>query len=369
MATWPDWPKSETGAVPMASKDNQSELFEEITLRSHPLRIRHARIPVAKIKFDPANPRLKYLKEIHPDKTDSQLLFADKETNSLLQDIKANGLLDPIYVKQDNGEFVCVEGNRRTACFMQLRGLEPDNPKFLDMPARILPSDTTEDQTSLLMASFHIAGKVKWDAHEKAGHIYHMLNILHIPEEELKTILHMGAPRIRQEAESYRILQEVYRTIDNGVFAAEAGDKWSFFSEMLKIKPLRERHQRESDWDERFSRWVGEGRIPRAEDVRELPSIFANHRANNTFLTHKPITEAFQKARGEADEANPENRSDFYRLLKRFNSALRSASLDDMTFAQGNDAAKAMILDAYNSLGEVIDRSGLRSTTPSRRIA
>ena len=181
-------------------------VFEEIMLHTPPpLRIEHARIPIEQIKFDPKNPRLKHLKETFPDKTDRQLLFEHPDTNWLMKDIKEKGILDPIYVTRTaNATYIVVEGNRRTATTQQLHEDHPDDPRFCMMPARILPAHTSDEQIALLMASYHVAGKIKWDAHEKAAHIWEMLNVLKIPDSEMANTLHMAVPTIRRTAEVLR---------------------------------------------------------------------------------------------------------------------------------------------------------------------
>jgi hypothetical protein len=341
--------------------------FEEVILRDQPLRIQHARIPIGQIAFDPENPRLRYLRGLHPDKTDKQLLFdGSKDTPWLKKDIREKGVLDPIYVKlKGSTGYIVVEGNRRTAVVGELHDENPSDPKFATMPARILPEETTEAQVALLMASFHVAGKVKWAPHEQAGHVYQMLKILHIPEAELSSTLHMGVPAIKRIAESYSILRETYCTIDNGQFANQAEGKWSFFQEMLKNKHLKNYHDRDPNWKEQFSRWVGEGRIPRAEDVRHLPQILNKTRARHLF-ENEPAVEAFAKARRESDASNPGNISKFYKQLEKLVETCRRANFEDIELAGNNEAARLLLTESYQHLVSFMERAGVRLPAPRR---
>lgn len=341
-------------------------IFEEILLHEPPpLRIEHARIDTDKIDFDPDNPRLRYLKELHPDKTDLDLLFdQESDTAWLMKDIKDKGIIDPIYVRKVGERFKCIEGNRRTACMKKLHVAEPGNPRFFTMPARILPEKTTEEQTALLMASFHVSGKVKWAPHEKAGHIYQMLRILRIPEAELSTTLHMGVPALKREAESFSILEEVYKKVDGGKYAQTATGKWSFFSEMLKIKPLRVRAA-DPNFVADFCRWVGEGRIPNAVDIRALPDILAKAKARHTFL-NDPVEEAFKKAKGEADETKPGNVSKLFKQLEKVLEACREAPFGDIELAGANDSARVLLTETYQQLGAFMEKAGVRVPGPKR---
>jgi hypothetical protein len=353
----------------MTTKSNQPTglLFEEITLRNQTLRIEHTQVPIGAVLFDPENPRLKYQKALHPDKTDAELIFANKDTALLKADIKEKGLIDAIYVKVTNGHYIVVEGNRRSACFKELNAELPDDLRFATIKARILPAHTTDEQIALLMASYHISGKIKWDAHEKAGHIYHMHEVLHIPELEMINTLHMSGGTIRRIAESYRVLEKVYRSIDNGAYADGADGKWSFFSEMLKIKELKERHEQDPAWAETFSRWVGEGRIPHAEDVRQLGDILNKAQAR-TLFENSPAEEAFQKARHVSDRANPSRKSKFYARLDDVIRECNRAPFSDVEEASSNEAARVKLQDAYNTIGNFMERAGVRFPTPSRSM-
>lgn len=346
-------------------------IFEEIMLHHPPpLRIEHTVAKVDLIDFDPDNPRLRYLRSLNPGKSDSELLFEDNDTKWLKADIKEKGLLDAPYVKKTpHNRFISVEGNRRLACMKSLMAEFPDDPRFQQIQVRVLPETTTEAQAALLMASFHVAGKVQWDAHEKAGHIYHMTAKLNIPEEELKNTLHMGAPAIKRAAESYRILQEVFCKIDNGAYAKEADGKWSFFAEMVKDKQLRSRyHERDPRWCEMFSRWVGEERIPNAIDVRKLPEILAQATARRIFET-SAAEDAFRLARAETDRSNPANMSSFYKNLQKLLDTLMHAEFRDIELAGSNEAAKLLLQDTYAKVGEFMERAGVRMPPPGRRAA
>jgi hypothetical protein len=354
----------------MVTNNGNKQQFEVIMLhKPPPLEIHYTKVPTAKVKFDTGNPRLKYQKQLFPDKTDKELLFNEPDTPWLLKDIEEKGVLDAIYVKVLPGDlgWVVVEGNRRTAVMQELHAKYPDNPNFAYIPAKVLPEQTSAEQEALLMASYHVAGKIKWDAHEKAGHIWYMVNTLRLPESELVSTLHMGAPAIKKAAESYGLLEH-FKRIDNGKFADQAEGKWSFFAEMLKIKDFYERHKKSQDWDDQFCRWVGEKRIPKAEDVRVLPLILAKLKARNLF-ENEPVETAFEKASKEVDKSTPSRNSKFYKDLENLITSGKGASLNDLTNAGENEAASATIVEAYQVLLAFMERAGVRVPGTPRRVA
>lgn len=352
------------------SNGNQQVVFQEIMLhRPPPLRIQQTRVPTDKVKFDTANPRLKYKKQLFPDKTDKELLFQEPDTPWLLKDIAEKGIIERIYVKclPANSGWIVVEGNRRTAVMQELLAKHPDNPAFAYIPAHVLPPETSAEQEALLMASYHVAGKIKWEAHEKAGHIWYMINALHLPESELVSTLHMGAPAIKKAAESYGLLEH-FKKIDGGKYSDQAEGKWSFFAEMLKVKDFWERHKKGQDWDDTFCRWVGEKRIPKAEDVRDLPAILAKLKAR-TLFENEPVDSAFEKARKEVDKSTPSRNSKFYKDLENLIVSGRAASLNELQSASDNEAARDTVIEAYSVLLAFMERAGVRVPGTPRRVA
>jgi hypothetical protein len=349
-----------------ANTDSQ-QVFEEIMLHHPPpLRIQIGKVPTSKVVFDPENPRLKYQRQLFPDKSLKELLFSHPDTNWLVKDIEQKGVLESIFVRQlSDGNWLVVEGNRRTAVMQALQANHPNNPNFSHIPARILPQQTSEEQTALLMASCHVAGKIRWEAHEKAGHIWHMIHELHIPEAELTSTLHMGAPAIKKAAESYAILQH-FKRIDGGKYANEAEGKWSFFAEMLKVKEFNDRHKKGQGFDDDFCRWVGDGRIPKAEDVRLLEEILRHTKSRNLF-TDEPVTEAFEKALAEVDRIKAPRNSRFYKDLVNVINSCKSSPYSDQEAAKSSEAARDTVLEAYGVIGSWLENTGIRVPgTPPR---
>lgn len=353
--------------------EQQQIYFEEIMLhKPPPVRLYQKRVPTEHVRFDANNPRLRYKKDLFPDKTEKELLFKDADTNWLLKDIQEKGVIEPIYVRPVRTEnavyYIVVEGNRRTAVMQELHEKHPNNPNFCYIPARVMPEETTEEQTELLMMSQHVTGKLKWAAHEQAGSIWRAINVLRIPEAQLVNTLHMGAPSIRKAAESYALL-EYFKKCDGGKYAAQAEGKWSFFAEMLKVKELRRRHhEKGQEWDDEFCRWVGEGRIPKAEDVRDLPEILMKQKARNLFHD-EPVDTAFLKAKREIDKTTPSRNSKLFKDLENLIVSGKAAQMSELDEARDNDVARDTVIEAYSVLMAFMERAGVRIPATPRRVA
>jgi hypothetical protein len=344
----------------------RAQVFEEITLNGQLVRIKHSSVSIDLVDFDKENPRLKFEKEMQPGKTDLQLLFEHNDTPWLKKDIEDKGVLDAIYVRETaDGRYVAIEGNRRTAVQKTLHEEHPDNPRFNCIPVRILPASVTPEQEALLMASFHIAGKIRWDAHEKAGHVYHMKEKLKLPMEELQNTLHMGAPMIKRIAQSYEMLER-YKAIDGGKYAAGAQGKWSFFNELLKIKEFRTRIEKKPEFVESYIRWVAEGRLPNSVDVRTLEKIMKQGGTALRLFETENADVAFEKAKVEVEKANPALNSKLFKLLEAVVKVGGSATMDDIATARDNDTARGTTIEAYDTLVRFMEQAGVRSI---RRVA
>lgn len=340
---------------------NGQMLFEEVFIGGEPppLRLEQTRVNIDDVRLDKDNPRLKYQQMLYPNMSLVDLLFNENDTRLLKDDINKNGLIDPPYLRRDeDGKFTAIEGNRRTACMTKLHAEFPHDTRFATMFARILPVDTPAAKQALLMAQFHISGKLKWDAHERAGHVYDMWAHLDVSMEQLKSTLHMGEPAIRQMVEAYRMLNDHYKTIDNGKYQAAADGKWSFFAEFFKQKVFREKVMATKDgatpdpfFRDRFCRWVGEGRLPRAEDVRKLPAILADANAKVEF-EQRPAIEAFEAAVNIA-EADPASKSKFFKAVRDLHKAGLAANMNDIMLAASDEKARKHLIDAKSVLDNI----------------
>jgi hypothetical protein len=352
----------------MARDNGQAVFFEEIAIGGPPpLRIEHRKdIQVLNVRLDRDNPRLRYAQALNPGKTLADLLFEENDTRLLKEDIRVNGQLDAVYLRQDlDGHYTAIEGNRRVACMHALHELYPDDPRFAVLNAKVLPPNTPEAKQALLMAQYHVAGKLKWSAHEKAGHIYHMYKVLKVTDEQLKATLHMGMPAIKQAIEAYEMLTERYCSVQGGKYATQAEGKWSFFAELYKVRDFRAKVLKDKDgnipdryWADTFCEWVGEGRIPTAADVRKLALILANDRANQVFRS-RPADIAFAEAMTVADTANPASNSKFFKAVQAVVDTGLQANMADIATAAGNDKAQKLLASARSSIDMILKQAAV----------
>lgn len=312
--------------------DSAQLSFEDVFVGGPPpLRIEYAEVPIELIDLDPDNPRLRYRSQLD-GATHAEILLREQSTKHLKQDIKLNGLLERPYVMRHGGRYIAKEGNRRTTVFADLHKDEPEDSRWQKMPVRVLPDATTEQQMATMLAQWHVTGKDPWSAHERAGHIYYMSETLNMPDETIKTVLHMGMPAINKAVAAYKMMMERFVTVDGGAFKDQGEGKFSFFDEFHKQKYLRDRVKSDSFFESDFCRWVGEGRLPRAEDVRLLPTILQNPHAERLFRETE-ASSAIRIASEALEKTDPTRRSDFFKQLKSLISAGGKANVTDFRTA------------------------------------
>lgn len=329
----------------MGNSVNNQLQFEDVFVGNPPpLRIEYTDAPVENLELDPDNPRLRYRQQVD-NKPAMEVLFESQDTKHLKEDIKQNGLFErPFVRRRPESKYRMFEGNRRAACFIMLHREQPDDPRWQLMPVRVLPEGVSDQQLASMLCQFHVAGKLKWDAHERAGMIFDMAERLKMPDDSLKTILHLGVPAIHKAVAAYRMMMEKYTVVENGRYKEQAEGKFSFFDEFQKKKPLRDLSEHDSFFADDFCRWVGEGRIPRAEDVRKLSDILADPVAERAFKQSEPA-EAFRRAQETLERNDASRKSNFFRKLKEAIDAGQKATVTDFTTASST-SGRQLIQDA-----------------------
>jgi len=336
-------------------------VFEDVMVGGPPpLQLELATVPLAAVALDPNNPRLRYAKSA-TGKSAFELLFEEDDTKKLKEDIKRNGLFERPFVRRTtlmNGvSYVAFEGNRRIACYQQLNAEDPSNQLWQNIPVRILPPSTTDRQLALMLGQFHVAGKLKWNPHERAGHIYQMAEVLKMPDDEIKLCLHMGKPAIDKAVASYKMMMEVFIVIDGGSYKTDVEGKYSYFDEFFKQKDLREKHRSDPHFAEDFCRWVGEQRIPTGADVRRLAAILRDGPAYRAFVSTAPDNgQAWQAAINSLELSDVSQKSDFFKKVKLLIKAAGDATMGDVSDAQ-KPAGRQLIRDAKARLDTILKQA------------
>ncbi len=327
----------------------KEQMIEEVTIDGRPIRLEHADVPIDQIELDENNPRIRYrLKLQQNGKSLEQVIMLMPEVKALKRDIEKNGGLRERVILQPNGtKLKAMEGNVRVTCYQDLSHKCPDDPRWKTVPARILPKDVHPKQIAILLADFHVAGKITWKAHEKAGHVYQMVHELNMPLDDIATYLRTSKSTVSRLEQAYRFMVERFLKIDDEKYAKIGEYKWSYFEEFFKQRDLREEFKKNPEFGDDFCRWVGEGHLPAGEDVRVLPSILRHPEARKKFEKGAPLAEVKKMV----EQEEPEQGSDFFKLMAKFREACTNAAqVKEILRIRADKVARQRVVDTYEAL-------------------
>jgi len=227
------------------------------------------------VRLDPTNPRVGFSmkqldKEQHDDPACTLLLTSQEDTEGLKRSIVlSEGVQEPIYLRFDR---TVAEGNRRVVAMRAAKEEFPDNPRFQTMPAWVIPDGTPEHVVQDLLNEIHLGSVRGWAPYEKALQMRALLNSGLI-DEEVAERYRMTPAEVRQQVEAANMMDRLYFPITANPTDAEHRAKFSYFLEFLKNGRLRTQADVNPDLQERFARWVRDGRINTGARVRRLPKI------------------------------------------------------------------------------------------------
>lgn len=331
-------------------------LIEETTIDNKTIQLAHEDVPIERIELDRENPRIRYRLALEvsgngrkpSEKELEKVILEVPEVKRLLRDIEQNGGLRERVILQENGtKLKAIEGNCRLTCVRALHEKDPDDPRWKTIPARIMPKDVNPKHLAILLTDFHVAGKIRWEAHEKAGQIYHMANDLGMSQEEIALYWHASKSTVNRFLLAYSFMVDRFLKVDDGKYAKIGQRKWSFFDEFFKKKDLKAELKDNPEFGDNFCRWVGDGYLPLGADVRYLPTILKHPEAREKFESGTPLAEI--KKMIEAQE--PEQGSDFFKQLGKMRQDFTSAAkVKEILLIRTDKVARQRLLDTYEAM-------------------
>ena len=164
---------------------------------------------------------------------------------------------------------VVYEGNCRLAALQKLCFDYLGQPDFCASPCEVLPDDFDEEARLFFLGDCHVAGKHKWDAQEIVEHVYRMVTHLNKPHDFVARTLRMSKTTVGRyidACETHSAYLPKYPFPGNKY-------KWSYFFEFQKRKPPKDCRKEDAEFEQRFGRWIEDGRLRRGDEVRRLPEL------------------------------------------------------------------------------------------------
>ncbi|HEY3917357.1 MAG TPA: hypothetical protein VGL83_06175 [Stellaceae bacterium] len=326
-----------------------SKVIEELTVAGERIHLEHADIPLQDVEPDEENPRIRYgLRYLDMGKTLDERIMKIPQVPALLKDIEANGgLRERIIVQKSGKDYISREGNCRLICYRALAKKHPDDERWKAIPAKIMPKDIDPKKVAVLLTDMHVAGKITWTAHEKAGQVYRMHHDLRMPFEDIAVFLRASKTTAKRFYDAYAFMVEKFLTLDDGKYTKDGERKWSFFDELFRSKSLREEMKADLDFADWYCRLVGNGVLSKGVQVRSLPLVLKNPVARKKLQQGVP----FEEVEKILEEDNPEHGSDFFRLLAEMRENCTSAAhVKDILRIRTDKKARQKLVETYEAL-------------------
>ena len=324
-----------------------------IHIEGDPVLVEPKRLALRDVRLDPENPRIQHAVSQHPQKDSLTrdelcgLIIDQPGVSDLFKSIRDNGgLMDPIYVRPDGR---VIEGNCRTACLIRLHNTNRKDKRWETVQVLVVP-DITDRQVAVLQGNFHVAGKNKWRAYEKAGHVYRMNKELGMSVKDIAKAMGTQERVVTRLIESYRTMKEkvLPKMKGNGL------DRWSYVEELYKNKALEEFRSKPSNVD-RAVKLIVTKRLKHGADVRKLPRILKNSRATKAL-----VTKGIDHAVSLLGQTDPTVNSQVFRKVKEMTETLRALSAVDLQRLRNESKPQQLLNNLHSALNDVAKVTGLR---------
>lgn len=329
---------------------------QKLIIAGEEIPVEYKELPLENVQLDPSNPRIQHavLRKSENGKLsdlDLRTLILDQPgVSELFRSIRDNGgILEPIYVRPDGR---VIEGNCRAASYLKLNQAHPSDSRWKSIPAIFVPK-ISDKQVAILQGNYHVAGKNKWQAYEKVGHLHRMHTILKMDAKSIAEALGL------RENDVIRDLK-AYETMTNKLLPKMKGGnvlkKWSFVQELYKRKELAEYRNRPENVDE-FVSMVTEGKLKKGVDVRNLEKVLKSPAAVKTLK--KQNMEAAMTVVGKSD---PTADSKTFRKLRQAATLLEHMPNIEVQRLQESHQSRQILLDLYQALKTVSKTAGIKLT-------
>jgi hypothetical protein len=331
----------------------------EVPIAGVPEEIEIDDIPIDDIILDEENPRIGYWRDNILRVTDltsqGDLELALKsgnidEYNSLKRSIEAgSGATEMIWVMEKGEKYLCIDGNTRIIIYKDLRDKYPKRETYKKIKARILPENIDERAKNFIRLIAHLRAQNDWQAYERARMLYILWYQKGYTEEELQNTTKLSLNDIRRWREAYKTMNEQF--LPRYSHKSDALLKFSYFVEYetKKIKDGMKKHGLEI---KDFCDWVGNDEITRAQDVRDLKTIFENDEISEILKE-----EGFHAAKEELSLSVPAYGSRLFEHVEKCIIGFKKMSREEeRSIITGDDPKKKeIIIELHEELSSLID--------------
>jgi len=331
----------------------------EFNIKGIPTEIEMYDIDIDEIDLDQNNPRIGFWidNQLKTDLKQAEIAFALRENFDAIRKLKfsieANeGILEPIWVVKRNARYLVIDGNTRVEIYRDLRRKYPNKNAYHKIKCKVLPENTPENALDYIRLIAHLRGVNDWDVYERARLLYILWQIKGYTEEELMGTTKLTITQIRNWVNAYKEMTEQFLP-DYGS-QSDALTKFSYFVEFQNPK-IKNGMDINGMNLKNFCKWVGEGEIKKAQDVRNLKEIF-NDKTSTEILKKKGYKFAIE----QLSKINPGFSSKLFDNIEEVISELKNMTrFEEEEILEGdNMQKKKLLIELYNEVGKIVKRIG-----------
>lgn len=245
------------------------------------------------IELDFDNPRIaKYVEQYGKNQITSEALSLalgggsdDKNGTSfsgLKESIKSNGgIIHPIIVNKTlDNRYIVIEGNTRVQIYKEF--FQSNVPGDWHEIRSIVYENLDEKDIHAIRLQSHLVGPRDWDPYSKAKYLNYLSNYKKLPMSQIVSFCGGKQNEVTKLISAYNDMENYYRTNlgDDSEFDQR---EFSKFAELQNSSIKEALVMHKFDVND-FSKWVINGNIDTAMNVRKLPAIFKNVEATKIFL-------------------------------------------------------------------------------------
>ena len=253
----------------------------------------YMKLPIDSVQLDLNNPRIKQWLEIYGDDITSEGIALALSASSggsssstyisLKESIRVNrGIINPIIVNRNaDGQLVVIEGNTRLQIYKEFHQSDPDGP-WGEIIA-IVYDNLPNEEIHAIRLQTHLVGPREWDPFSKAKYLHQLSHIDKLPMAMIISFCGGKAAEINKLINAYIDMVSFYIP-----YVEESGmdpdpREFSKFSE-LQNKSVQQALIVHKYTKSDFAKWVVNGNIDNAQNVRKLPAVLATPAAREAFL-------------------------------------------------------------------------------------
>ena len=248
----------------------------------------------------------------------------------------------------ENGEMIVIEGNTRVQIYKEFKKYEVEGN--WETISALVFKNLDENEKDAIRLQSHLVGPREWDPYSKAKYLNYLSNSRNLPMAQIISFCGGNQSEIIKLIESYNEMETYYRKNLHDDSEFDQKDFSKFYE--FQRKTIKEAIFRKGYTIEDYAKWVINGNVDTAVNVRKLPLIFNNNEAINVFLNSN-ISEAEKKVVVDDSFDKTLNNIPYYVLANQLNKKINEIELKELKSLQydtDRENEKNILLDLYENI-------------------